>query len=1131
MVTKLVALLALSAGGLCAQGGRGTITGAVKDGTGAVIPGVSVGVLNEKTGAVMVVKSQANGAYLAPQLQPGDYTVSAEQAGFKRLEISGLKVDVDSTLTQDLVLEVGAVSEKLQVSGQASLVETTSGQVGTTVQISHVQEMPLVDRNVFSLVNLVPGASFSASRVSLAGGRTMSTAALLDGVNNTRGGLGDQNVEMSPPVDSMQEFKVEVNAVGAEFGRSSAGIINAVTRGGTNALHGSLYEFLRNDKLDAAGWNADRKPPLRRNNYGVTVGGPVIRNRTFFFYNLDGLRQGVGATTTRNVGLPAWRNGDFSSANRDAGGRAAQVVIYDPETGSGTFANPLATTPFPNNVIPTARLDPVALKILGYMPNPNRPPDNPFNQAGNWQQNAVNTTTRDYHTIRVDHQVTSTTRLFVRWILTQPESARSGYAGDFGPADPDGVTTDTRHQNAVLNATHLFSPTFFLNFTTGFNRIFQWIRAGDCCDTNYGKLLGLANVPGEVFPSIGIAGGLVPVTNLAQGAAGTASGTRHYSFTNTDWVANFTKISGNHTLKFGGQYTRFNGNDLTRTTPSGSWGFDGRYTRGINSNGSVVANTGIVLADFLLGRLISAGASVSSGIGKRSQYYAGYLQDDWRVTRNLTLNLGLRWEAETPPSEVANRMSNFDPYQPNPLAGTGDIPAGALGIMTFAGRLGKGAHLWGWDKTNFAPRFGFAWRVLGTNDTVVRGGFGIFFGAPYDMNVIQMDKDGFANNYSVQAPVPFRLRDGLPPTALDDAPASELVPTYGSRGTRFMTSSLNSIDPQRATQYSENFNLTIQHQWRGVLVEIGYLANLSRHIPLPIYNMNQIPPELLSRTDILARLRRPITVLGSDQPTLQMISRNVGLSSYHGFTFKSERRFRQGIGWLVSYAFTRWIDNVGFQGAGNFGDNDAAQNIYNMRAERSLSTNCTPHRLVFSPIVEMPFGKGKPWLNRGGWLNQLVGGWELSTLGTIRSGAPFGVTVLNGARDILGDPATGRVLRANLVGDLTAGDNQGKPAVGVRGIQWLNPAAFAVPAQFTLGNEARTMPKVLGPGSINFDSMVGKNFSITERWRAQFRWELFNTFNTPQFGLPNQDLGGGSFGTVTGAGGRRIMQFGLKLYW
>src|SRR6266550_4956379 len=368
-IHAIVAAIALSAipARLWPQVATGTITGVVRDSTGAVIPEVIVTAVEQQTGTAVTVKSLNDGAFLVPNLSPADYRLMAESAGFKRLVIEGLKVDVGSVLTQDMALEIGVTTESIQVTGRTSLVETANGEVGTTVQVSHVLEMPLVDRNVFNLVNLVPGSFSSAGGVSIGGGRIQSGLYMVDGVNNTRGGLGTTTIELSPPVESMQEFKVEVNNFGAEFGHTAAGVVNAVTKSGANQFHGSVYEFLRNDKFDARGWGADALPPLRRNNFGGVIGGPIRKNKTFFFYNLDYLIQHDGVTKTRNVGLPAWRTGDFSTATRDAGGRAAPVVIYDPNTGSGTFTNPLNTTPFPNNIIPADRLDPVAVKALTYL--------------------------------------------------------------------------------------------------------------------------------------------------------------------------------------------------------------------------------------------------------------------------------------------------------------------------------------------------------------------------------------------------------------------------------------------------------------------------------------------------------------------------------------------------------------------------------------------------------------------------------------------------------------------------------------------------------------------------------------------------------------------------------------------
>jgi hypothetical protein len=1106
-----------------AQGARGAITGIVRDSSGALVPRASVTVTEEQTGQAITVLTQSDGAYLAPQLLPGMYRVAVEMSGFKHVGIGGLKVDVGTTLNQDVTLELGAVSEKVEVTGHSSLVETASGTVGTTVEVNQVLEMPLVDRNVFNLINLVPGSFNLNGTVSLGGGR--SAWPMVDGINDTRGGLAAQGIEMSPPVDSMQEFKVVVNSYGAEYGRSEGGMLNAVTKSGTNRFHGSLYEFLRNDLFDARGWGADVKPPLRRNNFGASIGGPVVRNRTFFFFNYDGLRQHQGEARTNNIGLPAWRSGDFSTATRDAGGRAAAVVIYDPETGTGTFTNPLATLPFANNVIPANRLDPVAVKALKYVPAPNRTPDNPFSQAGNWQENVVNTTTLDFYTSRVDHEWTNRTRSFVRYIITAPDSMLNGYSQGFGPSDPNGIDTLNRHQNLAINTTHLFSATHFMNLTVGFNRVWLHRTTGDCCTTNWGQTLGIANVQGSTFPRINIAGGTVPFTNLG----GATNADRIFAETNKDVIANFTWIRGVHSFKYGGQATRFGGNEHTSNQPSGLWTINGQYTRGIQANGAAIANTGINMADFLLGRPSAVTINSKPTIGKRIQYAAGYFQDDWRVSPRLTLNLGIRYDVETPIWEVGGRMSNFDPYAPNPLAGTGDIPKGAIGVTTFPNRNGKSQYLVNWDKNNFAPRFGFAWRVFGDAKTVVRGGFGIFFGNPYDISVVQCCNMGFVQSFTASTPVPFRMRDGIPAGALNQVPDSALTPTFGDRGTPYATATMDFIQPDRTTPYSENFNLTIQHQWRSTLFELGYLGHLGRHMDFGNTNINLIPPQLLSQTSISQRLRRPWSIFQGDTAAVMMVAPAWGMSNFHGITFKSERRFANGMGWIVSYTFTRWIDNVPLQG-NTFGDAGGIQNLQNLRGERSTSPDSTPHRLVLAPIVELPFGNGKRFLNRRGVLNAVFGGWQVAVLGTLQSGGPFGATVTNGPLNLLGDQSVG-LLRPNLVSsELTVAD-KGQPAQGVRGLQWLNAAAFAAPAPFTFGNSSRTLPGVYGPGLVNFDSMAGKNFRFGERWRVQFRWEMFNTFNTPQFGLPNTALGGGSFGVITAAGSKRIMQAGLKVYW
>jgi hypothetical protein len=519
-------------------------------------------------------------------------------------------------------------------------------------------------------------------------------------------------------------------------------------------------------------------------------------------------------------------------------------------------------------------------------------------------------------------------------------------------------------------------------------------------------------------------------------------------------------------------------------------------------------------------------------IGRRVKYFGGYIQDDWRVTPNLTLNLGVRYDTETPMYEVANRMANFDPTVPNPLAGTGDIPAGAMGIMVYQNRGGRGKYLYPWDMNNVAPRFGFAYRLFGSSRTSIRGGYGMFYGTSLQDAPVFLGREPWLQSVSLAHPIPFRIRDGFPFANYLIASEAELTPTWGNRGTTFARSSIGMVDKDRVFPYSQDLNLTLQHQWKGILFETGYRGNLSRHVEINGLNINRIPPSLLPRTEIPARLRRPFTVFGSDQPVISLAGGNFGISNYHAFVLKVERRFSNGIGWIASYTHAKQIDNATFVDGTQIGGNDNYQNLFDMKNERSTSTGSLAHRLVLSPIADLPFGKGRKWLNRGGVVNALLGGWQVSAIGTLQSGFPFGVVVLNGGRDILGDPAGGVVLRPNLLTDPNS-PNQGQPAAGLRGLQWLEASAFSVPGQFTYGNAARTLPGVTGPGQVTFDSMLAKNFSFSERWRAQFRWEMFDMFNSPLFNQPGNSLGSASFGQVTSASpwGRRIMQFGLKLYW
>jgi len=1119
-VTKIRArVLGLSlAAGLWAQAQQGSIGGRVSDASGAVIPAVVVRVANSDTGQAVSVATDVEGRYLVPQLLPGFYDLAVEHSGFKRLDVSRIKVDTNQSVTWDAVLELGAVTEKVSVDAQRALVDTVSGSVGHLMDNKEILELPLNGRNVFDLVNLTPTSFRVGGQVSIGGGRMGGASPMLDGIFNSRGGLAPQNIEMNPPIDIMQEFRVEANNYSAQYGRSNGGIVNATTKSGTNSFRGVLFEFVRNDKLDSRAWAADQKSPLRRNQYGGSLGGPMIRNRTFFFYNYDAFRERRGVTRTRTVALPAWRQGDFSALLRQVGTAGQPLPIYDPAGGSLQV--------FPGNRIPVSRLDSGAVKTLALVPLPNRPPDNPITQGGNWQQNSVNPTDRVHHTIRIDHSLNDHTRIFGRYLLTTPDLGDTGGTRGFGDLDPDGINLRNRRQNLALNLARVFSPNFFVNARYGFAKV-KVRRTAIGFEKDWPAQLGLRGVAQDAFPRFNMNNGLVPTTDI--GTPGTQANGGDVN--NWELHSDFDLIRGSHSLKFGGSYNRYIGDGFARKNPSGLFAMATRGTQGRTAAGALIANTGVTVGDFLLGRPDQVAADLSRDFHKRSYYYGVYFQDDWRISKRLTLNLGIRYDAESPYYDGEGVLSNFDPDVPHPLAGRGEIPANTRGVLTFPNRNGKGKYLFSWDRNNFSPRFGFAWRALGTNDTVVRGGFGVLFGNPYDRGVIENARLGFDAVASFRDPVPFTLQQGLPANALLPPAEQDLVPEFGSRGTRWPQSAIEYVDPNHRTPYSFNYNLTIQHQWRQILFETGYLANLGRKITFPAINVNQIPPELLAHTEIAERLRRPFPQFDSDRPQVSLLAPNWGISNYHAFTFKSERRFSNGYGWIVTYAWSKWIDNVSFNGGDGvtFGDDDFIQNQHNRRLERSLSTNHVPHRLVLTPIVELPFGKGRRWLNRGGVADSVLGGWEFSGIGTLQKGSPFGVTVVNG-NTILGDLGADRVLRPNLVGPIDLPEaRKGQPAVGQRGIQWLNADGFTAPARFTFGNAARTLR--LGPGFVQFDLGLIKNFRIGERRRLQFRWEAFNAFNTPVFQTPASNLGAGNFG-ISGAGNSdREVQFALKLYF
>ena len=743
----------------------------------------------------------------------------------------------------------------MEVSGESSLVNTASGQVATTIQMSHVLEMPLVSRNVFSLTNLATASRNDGGGLFLGGGHTRGVVALYDGINDTRGdsGLGNASTELTPPVDSVQEFTVAVVAMSAEYGRTSSGVVTAVTKSGTNRFHGNFYEFLRNDDFDALGWGNDSKPALRQNNFGATIGGPIRRNRTFFFYNYDGQREHNSNTVPPTSACPSSGPAISPKPRAMPGAAPRLVVIYDPETGSGDFGTPSIPPRFPATSFPSNRLDPVASRASSMFLIPIVPPTIP----SAWPETGSRTCVICYpgllHT--------------GAWIMSGPIApARSGATS--GPAPtatytgytrrvtaPPIPTASTRqpHRNAAVNTTHLFSPTLFLNFTSG-SIGSGCTTTGDCCATNYGQTLGIPNVPGRLSRA-SISPAAWPHYHLGAAPTPTAWIFRR---TPTSIDRQLHQVQGVHTLKYGVQSTRFNGNKQTATSPAASGPSTGQYTRASGgwrrhrqyryAPGRFRPRPRISRAD----RQSKPTDSASSTSPDTSRTTGG-------SAPRLTLNLGIRYDVETPirKSPAAWAISiHTRPIRWRAPA----ISRRERRRHRLSGSQRERKYLMEWDKKNFAPRFGFAWRVFGNADTVVRGGFGVFY-----WRSVRYLRDPVLQ-HGIRRKLHRQYAGSLPPARrhprdrTQPRSASALTPTFGDRNTPFATSTIDFIQPDRTTPYSENFNLTIQHQWKGVLFEAGYLGHLGRHPSFGNTNINLIPPQLLSQTSVNQRLRRPWSI-------------------------------------------------------------------------------------------------------------------------------------------------------------------------------------------------------------------------------------------------------------------------------
>ncbi|MGH9338892.1 MAG: TonB-dependent receptor domain-containing protein [Acidobacteriota bacterium] len=1157
LLNALWLVILVLAGAPLAVAQTAQVTGRIADSSGAVIQGATVTMTHVAKGIDRETFSNEEGYYTVPLLEPATYRMTVQMPGFKPVTRSGITLQVEQVARIDFTLELGEVHEKMTVTDEAPLLEGETSSVGHVVDNARIVNLPLNQRNPFALAFLVPGVTGSmgfqgsgqGNVILVNGGRGGSTEFLLDGIPaapplvNTAQGFA-----ALPSMDAVQEFKVQTNNYSAEHGRSGSGIINLIFKSGTNELHGSVFDFLRNSALDANNFFANKNDiPLasfKRNQFGASLGGPVVlperlfgplgydgRNRTFFFVAYEGLRALSAAQLITTVPTEAMRRGDFSQLRTKTG---QPITIYDPITtvSQGTG---FVRQAFTDNIIPASVMDPVSTKIAGFYPLPNRP-GAAVTGINNFAASGTNITENDTLDVKVDQNLSDRQRFSTRY----SRRALALKPPDFFPqeilvADP-GLRVTEGSNSFSFDYGLTFSPTHILSVRLGANRILRRLDPrGEDFDPS--KELGFPayireNAETFMFPNIDPAG------YLRIGRSG-AQRQRNAFETHSLHVAS-TKTLTRHQLTFGfeGRLLRVNTNERGRTV--GSYSFGRNFTQGPNPL-AASATAGDGFASFLLGLGSGTHTKFFKVLSTQNYYWGFYLADNFKVSSKLTLNLGLRYELETPRTERFNRLNFFDPQAPSPLAGPSGI-ADLKGGYVFVTENDR--HQFDTDRNNWAPRVGFAYQAAST--TVVRGAYGIFYAPSLQAAGGSVSGPGFRSDTPWLATL-----DGVTPNHfLRDPFPDGFVPVSGNSlglltgvGTSVGGGPLSTT----VTPYTLQWNVGIQQELPGgILIETTYVGNRGLQLVdgaveagLPL---NQLRPEHLALgAQLLQKVPNPFFGLISTGPLAgQTVQRRFllrpfpqftgvgaravsgGTSIYHSFQLKAEKRLSQGLAFLVAYTNAKLIEEGSSINAQGSGRTATRQNIFDRRAERAISPNDISQRLVFSYIYELPFGHGKrvggDW---NGLTDALLGGWQINGITTLQKGLPLSISAPNTCNCF--NPA----LRPNI-----SGSAELSGPVVERLARYFDTSVFSQPAPFSFGNAPRTLPDVRAPGVRNWDFSLFKNFRTQERWSVQFRVEAFNLFNTPQFGFPNVFFGnlGRGFGEITSqANIPRQMQFALKI--
>ncbi len=1126
----------LAAAPILAQNITGSILGSVADASRAAVTGATVEVTNTETNQTARIKTNDGGLFEALYLRPGAYRVSASAPGFKTSVRENLTLRVEDRLRLEFQLEVGDAATTINVAGEAPLIETENASLGQVVSTRTVEDLPIRGRNIFDLVGLAAGVQvnprsvggtastgdnsaplFVQSDLSINGGRFRTNDFMVDGISIML--PENNNYAFSPTPDGTQEFKVLTNSFGPQFGRSGGGVVNVVTRGGSNSFHGTLYEYFRNDRLKANNYFANARNQRRGlfnfNQFGGALGGPVRKNRTFFFGDYQGHRERIsGGAGTATVPTPAERAGDFSQTRNRNG---ETVVMYNPFSTRSLAAGGFERDPVPGNVIPTSAQSRVGRNLAAFYPGANTAGEGPA-RINNLLWSPKNFVNSNQWSGRVDHRFSEKHSLFGRVTRNTGDSGGNGPYGNI--AEPVLGVIANRVLNGVVNMTTVISATRILNLRFGATRRFEGrtpLAEGKVNLTELGFNSAVQSAVQEV---------LFPVTAVANYTQLGAPGGDRIRRGNTIYtvVGEQTEIRGRHTFVYGGDLRMYDQTPFQGGSPSGSYSFGLGQTQGPNPlQASLTAGNGLasLLTGFGAGSINSVPA-----LAIRNMYYAFFFNDDIKFGK-LTLNMGLRWDYEQPRTERYNRFGNFDFNGEFPARAPGFNPI--RGVIRFAGQNGQPRGQFDPTYTNFGPRIGAAYRM--SNDTVLRAGYAIFFAPRFGTTSGQ----GFgAPGADVTTPWVSSINGVTPVTLIDNPFPTGLLQSPAAETERLqMGLSVTIMDRgNKSNIYNQQWNLTVQRQLpMGILVEAGYAGNKGTRLPISI-DFNAVDPRfqslgaqlnqtvenpffgltsvgaLAQRNITRLQLLRPYPHYGAVGTFNPAVAQNLGSSIYHSLQLRVEKRFARGHNFSATYTNSKLIDDGSGRIFGETAFTPPAQNQYNLRAERSLSEGDIPQRLALSHTVELPFGR-----------NRIHGGWSLSGSLIMHGGFPLALTSI-------GNTGVGAaVLRPNSTGQ--SAKLSGAPQTRLN--RYFDIAKFTVPDPFTFGNVARTVADVRGPARRAYDLGVQKRFPVREPLSLVFRAEAFNLTNTPYFFSPGEGLGSATFGVVTASAGERLVQFSLKL--